>query len=92
MPACGDRPALAAAAWVLADLVGQGWGVRVDGAEPGLDHGPPKVAADPAAEKAGSVGRNCSSAMSSSPSPSVRRFVAEMERPREFDGRFVSIF
>jgi hypothetical protein len=86
-----DRPALAAAAGVLSDLVGQGWAVKVDAAEQ-IWTRPPKVVADPAAEKQRVRQQELLKRDEQLTAPSVRRFVADMEKPREFDGHFVSIF
>lgn len=87
----GDRPALAAAAWVLSDLASQGWTVKVDAAE-SIWTRPPKVAADPEAEKHRVRIQELLKRDEQLALPSVRRFVAEMEKPREFGGHFVSIF
>ena len=87
----GARPSLAAAAGVLADLVGQGWAVRVNPAGP-VQILPPAGAADPAAEKARVRRQELLKRDEQLAMPSVRRFVADMERPREFAGRFVSVF
>ncbi len=62
------HPALAAATCVLADLVDQGWAVRVDASQH-VAVRPPKEAGDPAREKARVRNRNCSSATSSWRSP-----------------------
>ena len=85
------HPALAAAVSVLADLVDQGWGIRIDAAQ-GVSVRPPKEAADPAREKARVRKQELLKRDEQLSVPSVRRFVADMERPREFRGRFVSIF
>lgn len=86
-----DRPALVAAACVLSDLVGQGWSVRVDSAER-VSTRSPKVAADPGVEKIRIRRQELLKRDEQLASPSVQRFVAEMETPREFAGSFVSIF
>ncbi|MHB1509991.1 MAG: Druantia anti-phage system protein DruA [Acidimicrobiales bacterium] len=85
------HPALAAAMCVLADLVDQGWGIRVDAAQQ-VTVRPPKEANDPAREKARVRKQELLKRDEQLSEPSVRRFVAEMEQPREFRGRFVSIF
>ena len=85
------HPALAAALCVLADLVDQGWGIRVDAAQR-VTVRPPKEASDPAREKARVRKQELLKRDEQLSVPSVRRFVAEMEQPREFRGRFVSIF
>jgi hypothetical protein len=87
-----DRPALAAAAGLLSDLVSQGWIVKVDSDDHMWTRPPKVLVSDPTAEKSRVrqqelLKRNEQLAM-----PSVQRFIAEMERPREFEGRFVSIF
>ena len=83
-------PALAAATHVLADLVDQGWAVRVDRQHVAVQ--PPKGATDPTQEKARVRKQELLKRDEQLAVPSVQRFVAEMERPREFQGRFVSIF
>ena len=85
------HPALVAATRVLADLVDQGWAVRVDGQQC-VAVRPPRGATDPAREKARVRKQELLKRDEQLAVPSVRRFVAEMERPREFQGRFVSIF
>jgi len=85
------HPALAAAMCVLADLVDQGWDIRVDAAQQ-VTVRPPKEANDPAQEKARVRKQELLKRDEQLSEPSVRRFVAEMEQPREFRGRFVSIF
>ncbi len=87
----GDRPGLTAAARVLSDLVGQGWTVRVDTADR-VSTRPPKVVADPAEEKHRVRRQELLKRDEQLAASSVRRFVADMEKPREFAGRFVSIF
>ena len=85
------RPSVAAAAGVLADLAGQGWDVRAEGAgQAGIR--PPAVAADPAAEKTRVRRQELLKRDEQLALPSVRRFLADMERPRMFGGRFVSVF
>lgn len=90
-PARRTHPALAAAIFVLGDLVEQGWSIRVDASQR-VAVRPPKEAADPAREKARVRKQELLKRDEQLAVPSVRRFVAEMERPREFRGRFVSIF
>lgn len=85
------HPALAAATSVLADLVDQGWDIRVDPSHR-VAVRPPREAADPAREKARVRKQELLKRDEQLALPSVQRFVAEMERPREFRGRFVSIF
>ena len=86
-----DRPALAAAAGLLCDLVGQDWAVEVD-VEGRVLTRPPKVVSDPAAEKNRVRKQELLKRDEQLAAPSVQRFIADMEKPREFDGRFVSIF
>ena len=86
-----SHPALAAAACVLADLVDQGWAIRVDASQH-VAVRPPREATDPAREKARVRRQELLKRDEQLAVPSVQRFVADMERPREFHGRFVSIF
>ena len=90
-PSRSAHPALTAATSVLADLVEQGWGVRVDPSQR-VAVRPPKKAMDPVLEKARVRRQELLKRDEQLAEPSVRRFVAEMERPREFRGQFVSIF
>ncbi|WP_395110607.1 Druantia anti-phage system protein DruA [Actinomadura sp. SCN-SB] len=83
------QASLAAAAHVLCDLASQGWAVRVDGEVWVL---PEASVADPAAEKERIRRQELVKRNEQLSQPSVRRFVTAMERPREFRGRFVSIF
>ncbi|GGU90107.1 hypothetical protein GCM10010182_00700 [Actinomadura cremea] len=80
---------LTAAAHVLCDLAGQGWAVRADGEVWVL---PEASVADPAVEKERVRRQELVRRNEQLSQPSVRRFVAAMERPREFRGRFVSVF
>jgi hypothetical protein len=84
------QASLAAAAQVLCDLARQGWAVRASTA--GVRVSPPLAGPDAAQEKdrvrrQEQIKRDEQLAV-----PSVRRFVTGLERPREFGGRFVSIF
>lgn len=86
-----DNAALTAATHILVDLASQGWGVAVD-MQGNVAVAPPLGYADPVDEKERVrrqelLKRNEQLAM-----PSVRQFVIEMEKPREFRGAFVSIF
>ena len=83
--------ALRAALHVLTDLVDQGWRVRVDKADQ-VAVRPPSEAKDPLREKARVRKQELIKRDEQLATPSVRRFVEEMERPHEFQGRFVSIF
>jgi len=86
-----ERPSLAAAAHVLCDLASQGWSVRIDDTDVVLVN-PPETAGHPADEKRRVRDQELLKRDEQLSSPSVRRFIAEMEKPREFDGSFVSIF
>jgi len=82
---------LSAAVHVINDLAAQGWLIAVD--PPGIVVvTPPEAEVDPAAEKARVRRQELLKRDEQLASTSVRRFVADMERPREFEGRFVSIF
>ena len=94
-PAIHPRPrvgetAMDAALSVLVDLVAQGWCLRVHGES--LSVRPPAVEADPVAEKERVRGQELLKRGEQLATPSVRRFIKRMERPREFGGAFVSIF
>lgn len=93
MDACQrrDQPGLDAAVHVLADLFRQGWTVCVK------DDGqvlvsPPEAETDPGQEKDRVRRQELLKRNEQLLVPSVRSFVAGMERPREFHGQFVSIF
>lgn len=86
-----SQPSLAAATHVLADLASQGWTVKVDDSDK-IAVVPPKAVKDPAVEKQRVRRQELLKRDEQLSAPSVRRFIAEMERPREFDGRFVSVF
>ncbi|MGI5147203.1 Druantia anti-phage system protein DruA [Plantactinospora sp. CA-294935] len=85
-----DNAALTAATHVLIDLVGQGWNVRVDDHEMAI--APPLGVADPVEEKSRVRRQELIKRDEQLSNPSVRRFIAAMEKPREFEGKFVSIF
>jgi hypothetical protein len=85
-----DRQSLTAAAHVLSDLVGQGWRVRTVGGAVWVS--PPRAGADAVAEKDRVRRQERVKRDEQLSLPSVRRFISEMERPREFQGKFVSIF
>ena len=93
MDACQrpGQPGLGAAAYVLTDLFNQGWAVRVDGDGQVLVS-PPQAGTDPRQEKDRVRRQELLKRDEQLLTPSVRRFIASMERPREFHGRFVSIF
>src|SRR4051794_35952187 len=79
-----------AACHVLADLAEQGWELRV--ADQAVAVRPPESEVDSAAEKTRVRRQELLKRDEQLTKPSVRKFIAEMERPREFLGRFVSIF
>jgi hypothetical protein len=82
---------LAAAVHIVEDLADQGWTIRIG--EDGLvTVAPPDSEADPAAEKHRVQRQELLKRDEQLASPSVRRFITEMESPREFNGKFVSIF
>ncbi|GAA1137775.1 hypothetical protein GCM10009651_22280 [Microbacterium natoriense] len=85
-----SQPTLAAAANALIDLVEQGWELTI------YKHGPllaaPGVHGDPELEKSRVRRQEHLRRDPQLRKPSVQRFIARMERPREFDGHLVSIF
>jgi hypothetical protein len=81
---------LAAAAHVLGDLARQGWAVQAD--SDGVRVRPPLAGPDAAREKDRVRRQEQIKRDEQLATPSVRRFVTGMERPREFRGKFVSIF
>lgn len=85
-----EDPSLLAACHVLADLTEQGWVVRVVGRV--ITVAPPEPAENAGAEKERVRNQELLKRDEQLAKPSVRRFIAEMERPREFLGSFVSIF
>jgi hypothetical protein len=82
---------LAAALQVIRDLASQGWQVRPS-PESGAQVRSPDSERDPMKEKARVRRQELVRRDEQLRTPSVRRFVADMERPREREGRFVSIF
>lgn len=88
-PSVGDT-ALDAALSVLADLVAQGWSLRVNGES--LSVLAPGVESDPVAEKERVRDQELLKRDEQLATPSVRRFIERMERPREYGGNFVSIY
>jgi hypothetical protein len=91
-----DAPAqaelgLAAALQIVSDLVHQGWNLNVDAADL-ITVTPPDAETDPRAEKLRVRRQELLKRDEQLATPAVRRFVTEMERPREFNGTFVSIF
>ena len=79
-----------AASYVLRDLFNQGW--VVDSARGGILVSPPLNQSDPSAEKDRVRRQELLRRDEQLSSPAVRRFIRDMERPREFKGQFVSIF
>lgn len=86
-----ENVALTAASHVLLDLVGQGWSVKVDG-QGNVSVAAPLGAADPAEEKQRVRRQELIKRDEQLATASVRRFISAMERPRLFEGSFVSIF
>lgn len=84
-------PSLVASALVLADLVLQGWAVRVTRGGK-LDVSPPLEAVDAGAEKVRIRTQELLKRDEQLMTPSVRRFVQRMETPQEYGGVFVSIY
>lgn len=80
---------LTAAAYVLGDLACQGWAVDADGE---VRVRPEGSVTDPAGEKERVRKQELVKRNEQLSKPSVRRFVAAMEKPREFRGKFVSVF
>jgi hypothetical protein len=87
----GGDAALAAAAHVLRDLADQGWTIEVT-RDRSLIIRAPEIAADPMEEKARVRKQELLKREEQLSTPSVRRFIRDMERPREHEGRFVSVF
>ncbi|MGH3435450.1 MAG: Druantia anti-phage system protein DruA [Sciscionella sp.] len=85
-----DNAADAAATSILIDLAGQGWHIRVNGATVAV--APPVGVAEPLEEKRRVRRQELIKRDEQLATPSVRRFITAMEKPREFDGKFVSIF
>jgi hypothetical protein len=81
---------LTAAAHVLCDLAQQGWAIQTDTG--GVRVSPPRSGPDATREKDRVRRQEQIKRDEQLTIPSVRRFVTGMERPREFGGRFVSIF
>lgn len=84
-------PSLVAATHIVSDLVEQGWNLRVDGEEH-LSVAGPEPEEDPAREKDRVKRQEQLKRDEQLRLPSVRAFIGEMEKPREFRGEFVSIF
>jgi hypothetical protein len=79
-----------AACYVLRDLALQGWTVHASDGRVQVE--PPAAEADSQAEKERVRRQELIKRDEQLKQASVRRFIAEMERPREFGGSFVSIF
>jgi hypothetical protein len=75
---------------VLTDLVAQGWSVRCDGDSVAIR--PPDAEPDAVVEKERVRRQELLKRDEQLREPSVRRFVRDMEQPREYRGSFVSIF
>jgi hypothetical protein len=86
-----DNAALTAATHVLLDLAGQGWAIKVDSSG-AVAVAPPLGAGDPIEEKQRVRRQELIKRDEQLATPSVRRFITAMEKPREFGGAFVSIF
>lgn len=85
-----NKPALAAAAHTVIDLVDQGWTVQVDKYGPLLS--PPDTHADRDTEKARIRRQEHLRRDAQLRQPSVRRFVRSMERSHQHGGKLVSVF
>lgn len=85
-----NRPALAAAAHTLIDLLDQGWEVSYYKHGPLL--APPPAHADPMLEKARIRRQEHLRRDLQLSQPSVRRFVQRMESLKDFDGQLISVF
>ena len=85
-----NQPRLAAAAHTLIDLIDQGWAVQMDKVGPLLK--PPSIHLDRDAEKARVRRQEHLRRDAQLRQPSVRRFVASMERAHQRGERLVSIF
>jgi len=85
------EPHLRAAAHILSDLVRQGWALSV-GTKGDVCVAVPEAEVDPFAEKARVRRQELIKRDEQLSSPAVRRFVADMERPRQRGESFVSIF
>jgi Domain of unknown function (DUF4338) len=86
-----DDYTVRAAARVLQDLASQGWTISV-GPRTSVAVAAPDAETDPEIEKARIRQQELLKRDEQLSLPSVQRFVRGMERPREFQGRFVSIF
>src|SRR4051812_42853334 len=86
-----NNTALTAATNILLDLASQGWSVLID-KEDNISVAPPLGATDPVEEKERVRRQELLKRNEQLATPSVRRFIISMEKPREFQGAFVSIF
>ena len=85
-----NQPTLAAAAHALVDLIDQGWVLSSYRRRPMLAS--PPAHSDPDLEKTRVRRQEHLRRDPQLRQPSVRRFVAGMEKPREFGGRLISVF
>lgn len=85
-----EHPGLAAAVLVISDLAAQGWAIQVHNGEVAVR--PPPIEGNPTDEKERVRRQELLKRDEQLLSTSVRRFIGEMEKPREFMGTFVSIF
>jgi hypothetical protein len=85
-----EDASVVAAHYVLADLVDQGWKLQVG--KTGVAVRAPDAELDAGAEKERVRKQELLKRDEQLSKPSVRRFIADMERPREYLGSFVSIF
>lgn len=86
-----DRQVLLAAGLVVADLAMQGWQLRVRDGEVAV-RPPLRTARDPVEEKARIRRQELLKRDAQLRKPSVRGFLASMERTHEHEGKFVSVF
>lgn len=84
------RPTLAAAAHTLVDLVEQGWSLTIEEKRPLLS--PPSPHPDPSTEKVRVRRQEHLRRDPQLRTPSVRRFITDMEKARDHKGRIISIF
>ena len=75
---------------MLEDLVSQGWVLKVE--EDGISARFPTIETDPATDKERIRHQELIKRNEQLATPSVYRFIKRMELPREYNGRFVSIF
>jgi hypothetical protein len=85
------KPALVAASRLIVDLAEQGWAIKVDSSGRVLTQ-TSKSQIDPEAEKSRVRRQELLKRDENLATVSVQKFVTEMERPREYNGSFISIF